>query len=63
MDKKERERKELAKLLGDTLYVNPMVSELKFESFQKEMALRRESLAFRMKKIYCIKDRKRLKKH
>ncbi|CDW76099.1 UNKNOWN [Stylonychia lemnae] len=53
--KKQIQSKELSQLLHDTSHMNSMISAIKFKRFKEEMVERKQSLAFKLSKIYCVK--------
>ena len=59
LDKKSLKRRALSNLLDDTNKLNNMVSSEVVTRFKKQLCLRKERLAFRMDKVFCVKNLQR----
>ncbi len=57
--KKVVQRKELRQLLEDTSSMSSVMSNMKFKRFKEEMLQRKQTLAFKMQKIYFLKRHSR----
>eukprot|EP00347_Sterkiella_histriomuscorum_P017474 403349224 len=52
--KKQIQSKALSKLLNETSHMSAMISAIKFQRFKEEMVERKQSLAFKLQKIYFV---------